>query len=391
VRLGATLLLLCGTVVAGDADAALRLIAEGKLPIYELRDLRGDDATTREVCEAALAARLDDPMYRMIDSMPGNHMRSKKKFERFSQHLTELAERSDPEGADGTQARLDARFVALRVGRKLGRPAPASAWLEVAGGYVRLHERRPDGGRPLAHAVALLRLGRTTRGVEAAELTKKEEEIATLAKSLYPKDPRFRLLEFERRRGSRKELQALLAELEPLLGDEETLLRFYNETVELALAAKLKASFRTVERRIGGGLVVEAPAGRDWVWSDIGKAAVLARFEVDGPLRRILEFGSLAGKSKSVANAAAQQLVAQARKKLPDMSREPKLRKKKLNRAFGRASWFQVKGKSKEGEPVNIEAWIFSGKSRTYILLTLTMGRRRNDPLLRAILDRLHE
>lgn len=184
----------------------------------------------------------------------------------------------------------------------------------------------------------------------------------------------------------------MLAELEPLLGDEDTLLRFYNETVGLALGAKLKASFRTVERTIAGSLVVETPAGRDWVWSDIGKVTVLAQFEVDGPLRRAFEFGSLAGTSKAVANAAARQLVAQARGKLADIGREPKLRKKKLNRAFGRASWFEVKGKSKEGEPVNIGAWIFRGKSRIYILLTLTMGRRsRSDPVLRAILDGLHE
>jgi hypothetical protein len=293
---------------------------------------------------------------------------------------------------DGIQARLDAKFMALRVGRKLGEPAPASAWLEVADGFIQLHSKRPDGGQPLTHAVELLRLGRMTHGVEAAELTKKEEEIDALAKPLYPEEPRFRLLELERRRGSQKELQALLAELEPLLGDEETLLRFYNETVELALKAKLRASFRTVQGKIQGGLIVEVPAGRDWVWSDVPQATLLAQYEVDGPLRRVFEFGSLPGTDEAELNEAARKLVAIVCEKLPDIRREPKLRKKKLNSAFGTSSWFEVEGKTKEEEPVHIEAWLIPGKSRLYFLLTMTMGPRvKSDPVMRAILDGLHE
>jgi hypothetical protein len=385
--------LLCGSALGGEsADAIRREIEQGKLPVYELQDLRADDATACKVCEAALKARLDDPLYRLGDSMAGNHMRSRETFGRFSRHLTELAERSNPETVDGILARLDARYMALRVGRKLGEPAPASAWLEVADGFIQLHSKRPDGGQPLTHAVELLRLGRMTPGVEAAELAKKEEEIDALARPLYPKEPRFRLLEFERRRGSQKELQALLTELEPLLGDEETLLRFYNETVELALKAKLRASFRTVQRKIQGGLIVEVPAGRDWVWSDVPQATLLAQYEVDGPLRRVFEFGSRPGTGEAEMNAAAQKLVAIAGEKLPDLRREPNLRKKKLNSAFGTSSWFEVEGKTKEGEPVQLEAWLVPGKARLYFLLTMTMGPRvKSDPVMRAILDGLHE
>jgi hypothetical protein len=383
----------CGAAFAGgSADDILREIEQGKLPVYELRDLRADDATTCRVCEAALRARLDDPIYRLMDSLPGNQMRSRETFERFSRHLTELAERSNPETADGILAGLDARFVALRVGRKLGEPAPASAWLEVADGFIQLHGKRPDGGRPLAHAVDLLRLARTTRGLEAVELTRKEEEVDALAKPLYPEEPRFRLLEFERRRGSQKELQALLAELEPLLGDEEPLLRFYNETVELALKAKLRASFRTVQREIQGGLIVEVPAGRDWVWSLAPQPTLLAQYEVDGPLRRVFEFGSLPGTGEAELNEGARKLVAIAYEKLPGLRREPKLRKRKLNRAFRTSSWFEAEGTTKEEEPVHVEAWLIPGKSGLHFLLTMTMGPpMKSDPLMRAILDGLHE
>ena len=133
-------------------------------------------------------------------------------------------------------------------------------------------------------------------------------------------------------------------------------------------------------------------SGRDWIWFKAGPGAQLYQFDVDGPVRRAFSFLYTPGKGKAEQREAARVALRVARENVVGIKREPKPRKKKLNRAFGKASWFELVGKTYSSEPVHLESWIFRGESKTYIVLVVTYGgRAKSREPVAAILEGLRE
>ena len=403
------LLLLCGVSSAQSqepyVDSLEAAIKQGAIAAFHdninVGILSGNPAWARRICSAAVECKLDAALQEREDL--------KDAAERIRQIGARSAENND-ESADAWSAAADGAYFRLRVQLACGDETATEDWLHVADALEKQHGLQPADGAPLERAAKCLREGQRAKGIDAAQLKKREDEVCKEGAKLYPDNGLFARNE---QSAELEEIVALLAakgekeakpRLAALLGaaKDDTL---YNDAVTVAKQhwrkLGIKAEYRSTTRKFFDHLEFEVPTGDRWEAerdkiTQYGRDGKLLRtFSLDWFKRNTLY--TLGDTEYDGENPKGMALITErdVLSVIVKVERRSKIIKKNLNRNIPGVQYFEIGGHDKDAEFTRFHSFVWRSQQRTWLTYRLWILELKDydglDPEAQSVVDSLRE